>query len=210
MDELDIERMDQTNPCSGVILAGGQNSRFSGTNKALLHVGEKRILDCIYGVFKVLFQDIILVTNEPAQYIEYDVNIVTDLFPIRSSLTGIHAGLFYATTPYSFIVACDTPFIKKSLAQTILDHIEPNVDVVVPETFKGLEPLCAVYSKDCLKPITHQLEKQELKINQMFPKLRIKKLPEEMLRQKDPDLMSFYNINTPEDLVKAEDMLAKL
>jgi len=198
------------NSCTGVILAGGQNSRFSGTNKALLHVGKKRILDYIYGVFKELFEDIILVTNDPVQYIEWDLNIVTDLFPIRSSLTGIHAGLFYTTTPYSFFMACDTPFIQKYLVETILDNIEPRIDVVVPETSEGLEPLCAVYSKDCLKPITHQLEKQELKINQMFQKLRIKKLPEKVLRQKDPDLMSFYNINTPEDLAKAEDMLAKL
>ena len=192
--------------CTGIILAGGQNSRFAGANKALMHIGEKPILDHIYGIFKELFQAIILVTNAPDQYVEWDLNIVTDLFPIRSSLTGIHAGLFYATTPYAFVTACDTPFIKQDLVQTILDNIEPRIDVVIPETHEGLEPLCSVYSNHCLKPITRQLEKQELKINQVFQKLRIKKLSEKILRRHDPDLISFYNINTPEDLAKAQQM----
>ncbi|MEA1946820.1 MAG: molybdenum cofactor guanylyltransferase [Thermodesulfobacteriota bacterium] len=189
---------------TGVILAGGQNTRFSGTNKALIRVGDKCILDRIYDVFSDLFEEIILVTNDPVQYLEWDLNIVTDLFPIRSSLTGIHTGLFYMTTPYAFFAACDIPFLEKGLVETILNHIEPGVDIVIPETSKGLEPLCSVYSKHCLKPIEQQLVKQELKIRQVFQKVRVKKLPENILRENDPDLVSFYNINTHDDLVRAE------
>ena len=100
-----------TPPCTGVILAGGENRRFSGKNKAFVQVAGKRILDHIYGVFSDLFEEIILVTNNPLQYLEWDFNIVTDLFSIRSSLTGIHAGLFYATNPHAFFAACDTPFL---------------------------------------------------------------------------------------------------
>ncbi|HAY39257.1 MAG TPA: molybdenum cofactor guanylyltransferase, partial [Desulfobacteraceae bacterium] len=100
------------NKFTGVILAGGKNSRFSGKNKALVRIGGKRILDRIYEVFTILFDKIILVTNDPLQYMEWDFDIVTDIFPIRSSLTGIHTGLFYITTPYAFFVACDIPFIK--------------------------------------------------------------------------------------------------
>jgi len=191
-------------PVTGVILAGGQNTRFSGTNKALIRVGGKCILDRIYDVFSDLFEDIILVTNDPIQYLEWNLNIVTDLFPIRSSLTGIHTGLFYMTTPYAFFAACDIPFLKKGLVEAILNHIEPGVDIVIPETSKGFEPLCSVYSKKCLKSIEQQLVKQELKIRQVFQKVRVKKLPENILRQNDPDLISFYNINTHDDLVRAE------
>lgn len=189
---------------TGVILAGGQNTRFSGTNKALIRVGDKYILDRIYDVFSDLFEEIILVTNDPIQYLEWNLDIVTDLFPIRSSLTGIHTGLFYMTTPYAFFAACDIPFLKKGLVDTILNHIEPGVDIVIPETSKGLEPLCSVYSKHCLKPIEQQLVKQQLKIRQVFQKVRVKKLPENILRENDPDLVSFYNINTHDDLVRAE------
>ena len=192
------------NKFTGVILAGGKNSRFSGKNKALVHIGGKRILDRIYEVFTILFDKIILVTNDPEQYMEWDFDIVTDIFPIRSSLTGIHTGLFYITTPYAFFAACDIPFIKKELIEILLDSVEPNIDIVIPETSKGLEPLCSVYSKRCLKAIEEQLEKQSLKIEQMFQKVRVKKIPEDILRTIDQDLLSFSNINTPDDLARAK------
>jgi len=192
--------------CTGVILAGGENRRFFGKNKAFVRVGEKRILDRIYSVFNTLFEEIILVTNDPLQYFEWDLNIVTDLFPIRSSMTGIHAGLFYTQSPYACIVACDTPFIKRDIVETILDNIEPRVDVVVPQTSEGLEPLCTLYSKECLAPIRQQLAKKEFKIDRLFQKVRVKKIPEKVLREKDPDLISFFNINTPGDLTRAEEI----
>lgn len=193
-------------PCSGVILAGGQNLRFSGKNKAFIHVGGKCILDRIYEVFDGLFEEIILVTNDPLQYLEWDFNIVTDLFSTRSSLTGIHAGLFFVTNPYAFFTACDTPFLKRELVETIVDGIEQDIDVVVPETSNGVEPLCAVYSKRCLKLAGRHLVQQEFKIRQLLRKVCVKKLPEKVLRKKDPDLISFFNINTFDDLIVAEEI----
>ncbi len=194
-------------PCTGVILAGGMNTRFSGQDKAFLSVGGKRILDHLYSIFNALFEDIILVTNDPYKYLEWDINIVTDIFSVRSSLTGIHAGLFYALNPFAFFAACDTPFLKRELVETIINSIEQRVDVVIPETQAGLEPLCAVYSKECLKPVEQHIIKKEFKIQQLFRKQRVKKIPEKILREKDPDLISFFNINTPQDQEKAEKML---
>jgi molybdopterin-guanine dinucleotide biosynthesis protein A len=191
------------NKLTGVILAGGKNSRFSGKNKALVRIGGKRILDRIYEVFTILFDKIILVTNDPLQYMEWDFDIVTDIFPIRSSLTGIHTGLFYITTPYAFFVACDIPFIKKELIEILLDGVESGIDIVIPETSKGVEPLCSVYSKRCFKPIEEQLEKKSLKIQRVFQKVRVKKISEDILRTIDPDLVSLSNINTPDDLARA-------
>ncbi len=80
-------------PCSGVILAGGRNSRFGGREKAFLPVGGKLLFERIYEVCRPLFDELILVTNNPAAYLRWDLHIVTDLFAVRSSLTGIHAGL---------------------------------------------------------------------------------------------------------------------
>jgi len=198
------------NKFTGVILAGGKNSRFYGKNKTLVRIGGKRILDRIYEVFTLLFDKIILVTNEPVQYMEWDFDIVTDIFPIRSSLTGIHTGLFYITTPYAFFAACDTPFLMKELVETLLNGVEPNIDIVIPETSKGVEPLCSVYSKRCFKPIEEQLEKKSLKIQRLFQKVRVKKIPEDILRTTDPDLVSFSNINTPDDLARAKQAATKL
>ncbi|MCP4689728.1 MAG: molybdenum cofactor guanylyltransferase [Desulfobacterales bacterium] len=189
-----------THPLTGVILAGGLNKRFNGLNKAFIQVDGVRILDRIYGIFHELFDEIILVTNEPNLYLEWDLNIVTDLFQVRSSLTGIHAGLFYATHPFAFFTACDTPFLKKEMVETVVESIVPHVDIVIPETSLGREPLCAAYSKRCLESIEGRLSRRVFKIQGFFRKMKVKKIHEKRLRAVDPGLKSFFNINTPEDL----------
>jgi molybdopterin-guanine dinucleotide biosynthesis protein A len=194
-------------PCTGVILSGGLSTRYEGTEKALLQVGGVRILDRIYDIYSELFEEIILVTNSPEKFLEWDLLIVSDPFPIRSSLTGIHAGLFSMTNPFAFISACDTPFLKKEMVETIIGKIEPQIDIVMPETSAGLEPLCAVYSKRCLNSAQHHLEQEKLKIIKAFRKSRIKTISEKVLRTIDPDLRSFFNINTADDLQRAEEMI---
>ena len=190
-------------PCSGVILAGGLNSRFSGTNKALIRVEGQYILDRIYHVFREVFDEIILITNDPLQYLDWDFTIMSDIFSVRSSLTGIHAGLFCATHPYAFFTACDTPFLKKELVETLVHRIEDRFDVIVPETSAGLEPLCAIYSQRCIQPIETRLERQQFKIRQFIKKTSVRKVRENLLREADPNLVSFFNINTPDELEKA-------
>jgi molybdopterin-guanine dinucleotide biosynthesis protein A len=195
-------------PCSGVILAGGMNTRFSGRDKAFIPVGGKPIVERLGGIFQELFEEIILVTNTPQKYLAWDFHIVTDLFPFRSSLTGIHAGLFHATKPYAFFAACDTPFLKKEMVQSIVDAIEAGVDIVIPQTSAGMEPLCAVYATRCLKSIEMNLARRKLKIQMLFKKVRVKKIRETVLRDIDRDLISFFNINSPEDLARAEVLVA--
>jgi len=192
--------------CTGVILAGGLNSRFSGANKAFIKIGDKRIIDHIYDVFRELFVEIILVTNDPSKYLEWDLKIVTDIYPARSSLTGIHAGLFYAASSHVFITACDTPFLKKDLVEALIRAALPQTDIVIPETRSGREALCAVYSKRCLKQIENQLDKQDYKIQKFFNKVRVINISENELRAIDPELISFFNVNTPFAFEKAKEM----
>jgi molybdopterin-guanine dinucleotide biosynthesis protein A len=180
------------NNCTGVILAGGRNSRFSGKNKALIPVAGKRILDRIHDVFTNLFDNIMLVTNDPLQYMPWNFDIVTDIFPIRSALTGIHTGLFYVTTPYAFFTGCDIPFLKKELVEILLANLEPGIDIVIPETSQG------------------HLLKKSFKIQRIFQKVRVKKIGENILRSVDPDLASFSNINTPDDLSRAEESVSDI
>lgn len=196
-------------PCSGVILSGGLNSRMGGQNKAFLSVGHQRILDRLFNTFDGLFEEVLLVTNDPLQYLSWDVLIVSDLFPVRSSLTGIHAGLFHASAPHIFVTACDTPFLSRSLIKRLLEEIEPKRDVIIPVTDEGRQPLCAIYSKRCMKPIDHQLENQDPKIIRFFPKVKVKEVSDAQIRAADPDLLSFFNINTPDDLATAEKIFAE-
>jgi len=169
-------------------------------------VGGGRILDRLYDIYRELFDEIILVTNNPQKFLEWDLLIVSDLFPIRSSLTGIHAGLFYMTNPYAFVSACDTPFLKKEMVEIIIGKIEAQIDIVMPQTSAGFEPLCAAYSKRCLEAAQNHLEQEKLKVIKAFRKSRIKTISEKVLRKIDPGLQSFFNINTPEDLQRAEEM----
>ena len=194
-------------PCSGIILSGGLNTRMGGKNKAFLPIGSQRILDRLYNTFRGLFAEVLLVTNDPLQYLLWDLRIVTDLFQIRSALTGIHAGLFHALAPHAFITACDTPFLKKKLIGALLEELEPKWDVIIPVTEEGRQPLCAIYSKRCIKPIEWQLKNEGPKIVKFFPKVKVKEIPEARLRSADPDLISFFNINTPEDFSASGKML---
>ncbi len=194
--------------CSGIILSGGLNTRMGGKNKALLSLGGQTILDRLYNTFQGLFDEVLLVTKDPVQYLSWDFMIVSDLFPLPSSLTGIHAGLFHASATHAFITACDTPFLRPELIKALLDELEPKWDVIMPVTEQGNQPLCAIYSKRCIKPIERQLKNGDPKILNFFPKIKVKEIPEAELRSADPHLISFFNINTPEDLTASEQMLA--
>ena len=190
--------------CTGVILAGGLGSRYGGENKAFLNVGGMRIMDRLVELFSTLFDEIIIVTNQPLDFLEWNALIVTDIFPARSSLTGIHTGLFYAGHPFAFFSACDTPFLKKEVVETVLDSLDPGIDLVIPRTSAGFEPLCAAYSQRCLKAAEDHILQNKFKIQMALSGKRVRAIPEDVLREKDPDLRSFFNVNSPEDLARAE------
>ncbi|MGD9972325.1 MAG: molybdenum cofactor guanylyltransferase [Desulfatirhabdiaceae bacterium] len=193
--------------CTGVILAGGLGTRLNGREKALIQIGGRPIIDYIYQVFSSLFNDVILITNQPQRYLDWDLCIASDLYPIRSSLTGIHAGLFYSSTPYCFFSACDVPFIQADLIKIILERMDNRFDAVMPETRYGLEPLCAVYARASLPRIEQALSLRYYKIQRIFKSHRIGRVPEAVIRSVDANLKCFYNINTPEDIEQAEQIL---
>ncbi len=189
--------------CSGVILAGGMSSRFQGRNKALLEVNGRRMVESVMTVFQSFFDEILIVTNTPRQYLRYDVTLVSDIFPARSSLTGIHAGLFYAHHPHILVAACDTPFIRKQMIRLILSRIKPEADAVMPETPSGTEPLLAAYAASALPVVERALRQEKFKIKQVFKKMRVVKISKERVLETDPELKSFININTAADLDRA-------
>nr|WP_083455832.1 molybdenum cofactor guanylyltransferase [Desulfosarcina cetonica] len=130
--------------------------------------------------------------------------IVTDHYTQRSSLNGVYAGLFAARHEYAFFAACDAPFVKPEMIALVLDQIDGKADLIVPSTDSGYEPMFAVYRKTCLPAMVWQLERDLLKIKGLFRKVRVKAVAEGDLRTVDPELVSFFNMNTPDDLVKAE------
>ena len=183
--------------CSAVILAGGQNSRMGGRNKAFIKIGGKTILQRLLEILRDLFAEIVLVTRHPAEYQGLGLVIVEDMFPQRSSLTGLHAGLTQCSGDFAFVVPCDAPFIQTELVRILLQEIEQNYDVITPEVKGYYQPLCAVYSKRCLHFIEAQLQANDFKIVHFFYHLLVKTIEEKRIRDADPTLYSFLNVNTP-------------
>ncbi|MDA3917963.1 MAG: molybdenum cofactor guanylyltransferase [Deltaproteobacteria bacterium] len=190
--------------CTGVILAGGKNSRLPGKRKAFQKVGNSMILENISAMVASLFKEIIIVVNEPGEFADLDMSIVTDIIPSKCALAGLHAGLFYASFPYAYVTACDTPFVNQLVVEHIVGQIEPGYDVIVPRTDDGLEALSAVYSKDCIPLIEDNLEKNIFMIKKFFRKKKVKEIPVEQLKKIDPQMQFIFNVNTPEDLKKAQ------
>ena len=190
--------------CTGVILAGGKNSRLPGKKKAFRKIGDLMILESIYGLFSNLFKEVIIVVNEPEEFAGWDMTIVTDIIPSKCALAGLHAGLFYASYPYAYVTACDTPFIEQPVVEYIVDQIQPGYEVVVPRTDDGIETLSAVYSKDCIPLIERNLEKNIFMIKKFFRKKKVKEIPVEHLKALDPKMRFIFNVNTPKDLEKAK------
>jgi len=71
---------------TGIILSGGKNIRMGGENKAFAEVGGEPIIDRTIRIFKEVFAEIILVTNSPLEYLDYDVQIVTDIIKGKAAL----------------------------------------------------------------------------------------------------------------------------
>lgn len=196
-------------PCSAVILAGGESKRFNGRNKSMLEVGGRRVMDLLMSALVPVFQEIIVVTNDPIQYLRWDAVIVTDHFDQRSSLTGIHAGLFAASHSHTLVTACDMPFVQPPMIQLLLNTIEPHLDVIIPRTALGFQPLMAVYSKRCLKPMETALINREYQIQRVFKKVRKHEIKEPELRRCDAELISFFNLNAPGDLDEAAQWIGR-
>ncbi|MCD4674926.1 MAG: molybdenum cofactor guanylyltransferase [Desulfobacula sp.] len=190
--------------CTGVILAGGKNSRLPGRKKAFRKIGDLMILETIYGLFSNLFKEVIIVVNDPKEFADWDMTVVTDIIPSQCALAGLHAGLFYASFPYAYVTACDTPFVKQSVVEYIVGQIEPKYEVIIPRTDDGIETLSAVYSKDCIPLIEDNLKKNIFMIKKFFRKKKVKEIPAEHLKALDPQMRFVFNVNTPKDLEKAK------
>ncbi len=188
------------NDVTGIILAGGKNRRM-GTHKAFLRIGEKTIIEEIFAKFKGTFKEIIIVANETERFDFLGVKVVADIIPLKGPLGGIHAGLLSSNSLYNFIVACDMPFINQSLVWSMLEEMS-GYDVTIAEYDGGLQPLCAIYSKNCIEPIRKQLSKDNLKVTDFFKDVKVKTIPQEEIVKFDPQGASFENINTPKDCRK--------
>ena len=170
-----------------------------GFNKAFLKIDGQRLIDRTIKIFRELFSEIILITNEPAAYLDLDLGIASDIFPGKGPLGGIYTGLFYATNPYIFVSACDLPFLDAAFITYMISRVE-GYDIIVPRTDAGYYPLHAIYSRRCIPAIRRLIDKDSLKIIGFYKDMRTLILGPEVILPFYPGGNMFFNINTKRDI----------
>ena len=196
------------NSVSGIILAGGLSTRL-GRDKSIEPIEHQTLLSRIHEKLLKITSDITVVVNttEKAQKIPINnVETVLDLYPNCGSLGGMFTGLNHAKQEWGLVVACDMPFINIQLIEKML-QLRTTHDAVVPYINNFPEPTHALYSKKCLPHIEKYLKKNQLKISNFFKDVNIKKITTETIKEYDPDLLSFFNINNEKELDAAKQIL---
>jgi molybdopterin-guanine dinucleotide biosynthesis protein A len=194
-----VRGSDFLNEMTGIILAGGKASRLGGINKAFIEIGGERLIDRTLRVYRSIFKEIIISTNSPLEYLEFDARIVTDIHRGKGPLGGIHAALLHATCEHAFVSACDMPYLSEAFIGHMIAQAE-HYDLVVPVTTSGFESLHAIYSRKCLPFIESQIEIGELKVSHLFKKFKTREIHSDEIRRFDPEGRLFANLNRPDDL----------
>ena len=193
---------------SGIILAGGKNTRIK-TEKAFIQLGpDATLIENTVEIFQKLFSEIIIVTNNPQAYLKFGTKVVEDLIKDKGPLGGIFTGLCFSTSQLNFVLGCDMPFPNPDLINYILQK-PAEYDLVIPETKGKTETLFARYSKNSLPVILSYMLKDELKVQNVLAELKVLKITSDEIHRLDPEHLSFFNVNTQEDLKKAKDLLSR-
>jgi molybdopterin-guanine dinucleotide biosynthesis protein A len=194
---------------TAIILAGGKSSRL-GKDKALLNLrGKPLIIYVINVALEVVDKVIVVVKDKEEVYknlLPKNITIVKDIFNIQSPLVGMLTGMKMASTDYSLVLPCDSPFINTDLLKHLFKCAN-GFDAAIPKWPSGyIEPLHSVYKVNTIIPLIEDaLKKEELKISNVISKLKnVIYVPIEELKKYDSKFLSFFNINKLEDLKAAE------
>ena len=194
--------------CTAAIIAGGDARRFGGRDKSALAIGEARIIDREIAVLREVADHLVLVANDPDRYRSLGLPIVEDLVPGAGALGGIYTAITVARDTPTLVVACDMPF----LSARFLRHLAiagGEVDVAIPRTAEGYEPLCASYSRGCADPIRRRIDAGALTVLGVLSDVRVREIGPEEIAPYDPDGTLFFNVNTPDDYARSLDVVAR-
>ncbi|MGD9131644.1 MAG: molybdenum cofactor guanylyltransferase [Candidatus Bathyarchaeota archaeon] len=199
---------------SAVILAGGFSRRF-GRDKGLVDLaGKPLILHVIDRASKVVDDVLVVVSSEKQKnkfetILEEKANLVIDKDDSQSPLVGAITGFETTNAEYSLLLPCDTPLVSTQVVQFLLDMCA-NRSAAIPRWPSGyIEPLQAVYrTESALTAAKTALNQGKMNMQSMIDKLRgVRYVSTIVLEQLEPDLLTFFNVNTPKDLKNAESVL---
>lgn len=200
--ETSPERADSV---SAVVLAGGLSRRL-GRDKAVEPLAGQPLIRRVLSSVAQVTDETIVVVNDAARAsdlpLDKDIVAAVDRYPGAGSLGGIFTGLEAARSGWALVVACDMPFLDVPLLRRILS-LRAGHDAVVPVIEGRPEPTHAAYSRRCLLHIERRLQANDLKISRFFDDVSVEYLPQSAVDEYDPGHLSFFNINTEQDLQHA-------
>ena len=191
------------------VLIGGYGRRL-GNEKAEIRLCGKKLIEI--AIEKFSKYNLVFVCRDEEQVKKYkniyDVDFICDIYKNFGALAGIHSALKYFEN--CIVTAVDMPFIKVPLVEHLYkEGLRLRCDALIP-VHKYPEPLLAFYSSSSLEEIEKSIKRDERKIISPFKRLNTVFYPVEKLREFDKDLISFFNINTIEDLRRAEELCLKI
>ena len=195
-----FERMSSSTllKATGIILAGGKSTRF-GRNKSLEPFCGAPLIQRGKDALSRIFQRLIVIGPEEEAYAFLKTPIYRDIIPERGPLGGIYTGLTRMEDEWGFIIACDMPFINEKLVRFMYEA-RSGYDIVAPRVGKFIEPLHALYNRRCVGGVKEIIDSGHKQVILLYKNLKVNYIEEETIRGIDPEMKSFSNINTPDDL----------
>ena len=178
-----------------------------GKDKALLEINGKKLVQRVHDKVKNLFAETILIANKPDALTFLNVPIFPDIIANLGPLGGIYTALKNSSYPQCFVIACDLPFIPVELIRYMCKNAG-SYDIFSTDFGNGVEPLCAVYHQDCIKMIENRIGLKRYKVSDFFDSVhaKIKQVPKGQFASS----YDLFNINTPEDVEKAETIMKNM
>lgn len=199
-------------PTLSIVIQAGGESRRMGQDKALIPFLGRPLIERVRERIGWLAEELIVTTNQPEKYGFLGAPLFTDLLPGHGALGGLYTALSVAQHSLVVVVACDMPFLNPELVSVEIDLLmfDPELDGVIPRTQGGLEPFHAVYRREsCLPLVKEALESGNLRVDAWFSRANLRILSPEEIAGYDPRMLSFWNVNTPDDLARAEKLASK-
>ena len=191
--------MERIGECTGVLVAGGQARRLGGAAKGFLRVQGVPIATRALALFRRLFDEVLVVANDPGPWSALGAPVVPDAIPGKGAPGGLHAALLSARTGWIFTAACDMPFLSEDAIRHMASRRDGAAAVLV-EWEKGPEGLHAFWSRDTLPVVDRMLREGNPSMRAIAGAVGARIVTAREWREVDPDGRSLENVNSPDDL----------
>jgi molybdopterin-guanine dinucleotide biosynthesis protein A len=188
------------------VQAGGKSSRM-GEDKALIRLAGIPLIERVLARIDGLADEILITTNRPETLTHLNLRMAGDEVPGAGALHGLKTALDAARGEIVLILSCDTPFVSRELIEHLLSRAH-DADAIVPKHGDKYEPLQAVYNRSrCLPAVEAALGSGERRMISFYPQVHVLPIEEPILSELDPSGLSFFNVNTADDLERADRLL---